>query len=185
MPRITPRIRRTAALAVALVAGGALAPAAQADSGAAAAAATSVPATKGLYQSTYSERNHALWTASAVGRPPVTTSALTRLDQGTLAVEATYTPPVTDTDTATDTDTGAVEAVYGIALDDEHNTVWVTNTRNNSVAVYGQRNGAHLATLPNVAHAREIVVDERHDTVWASGFGDGSVVGFDSRTYKE
>ncbi|MFD8572720.1 YncE family protein [Streptomyces sp. NPDC057694] len=176
MPRITPRIRRSAALVVALVAGGALAPAAHAGSG---AAATSAPVTKGLYQSAYSERNHALWTTSAVGRPPVTTSALTRLNPDTLAVEATYTPPVTDTAT------GAVEAVYGIAVDDEHNTVWVTNTRDNSVAVYSQRDGRHLATLPNVTHAREIVVDERHDTVWASGFGDGSLVAFDSRTYNE
>ncbi|WP_420035602.1 YncE family protein [Streptomyces sp. cg28] len=176
MPRFTPRIRRSAALVVALVAGGALAPAAHAGSG---TAATSAPVTKGLYQSAYSERNHALWTTSAVGRPPVTTSALTRLNPDTLAVEATYTPPVTDTAT------GAVEAVYGIAVDDEHNTVWVTNTRNNSVAVYSQRDGRHLATLPNVAHAREIVVDERHDTVWASGFGDGSLVAFDSRTYQE
>ncbi|WP_327656506.1 YncE family protein [Streptomyces sp. NBC_00483] len=179
MPRITPRIRRSAAVAVALVAGAATAPAAHADTHAAESTSAPAPVTKGLYQSAYSERNHALWTTSAVGRPPVTTSALTRLDPVTLKVEATYTPPVTDAST------GAVEAVYGIAVDDEHNTVWVTNTRNNSVAVYSQRNGAHLATLPNVAHAREVVVDEKRDTVWASGFGDGSVVGFDSRTFKE
>lgn len=178
MPRITPRIRRSAAVAVALVAGATLAPAGTASASTASSAATA-PVTKGLYQSAYSERNHALWTTSAVGRPPVTTSALTRLDPRTLKVEATYTPPVTDAST------GAVEAVYGIAVDDEHDTVWVTNTRDNSVAVYSQRDGSHLATLPDVAHAREIVVDERHDTVWASGFGDGSVVAFDSRTYQE
>ncbi|MGD6754516.1 YncE family protein [Streptomyces sp. BH105] len=178
MPRITPRIRRSAAVAVALVAGATLAPAGTANASTASTPATA-PVTKGLYQSAYSERNHALWTTSAVGRPPVTTSALTRLDPVTLKVEATYTPPVTDAAT------GAVEAVYGIAVDDEHNTVWVTNTRNDSVAVYSQRDGSHLATLPNVAHAREVVVDEKHDTVWASGFGDGSVVGFDSRTYAE
>ncbi|MFI0237552.1 YncE family protein [Streptomyces sp. NPDC016845] len=178
MPRITPRIRRSAAVVVALVAGASVAPAAVAAPGTG-TAAVSAPVTKGLYQSAYSERNHVLWTASAVGRPPVTTSALTKVDPKTLKVLATYTPPVTDEAT------GAVEAVYGVAVDDEHNTVWVTNTRNNSVAVYSQRNGAHLATLPNVAHAREIVVDEKHDTVWASGFGDGSLVAFDSRTYKE
>lgn len=176
MPTITPRIRRSAAAVVALVAGGAaLAPAAHADT----AAPSSAPVTKGLYQSAYSERNHVLWTASAVGRPPVTTSALTKIDPRTSKVLATYTPPVTDTAT------GAVEAVYGIAVDDEHNTVWVTNTRNNTVAVYSQRDGRHLATLPDVAHAREIVVDERHDTVWASGYGDGTLVAFDSRTYQE
>ncbi|WP_428952234.1 YncE family protein [Streptomyces sp. cg35] len=179
MPRITPRIRRSAAAVVALVAGATTAPAAVATAGTGAPAAVSAPVTKGLYQSAYSERNHVLWTASAVGRPPVTTSALSKVDPKTLKVLATCTPPVTDAAT------GALEAVYGIAVDDEHNTVWVTNTRNNSVAVYSQRDGAHLATLPNVAHAREIVVDEKHDTVWASGFGDGSLVAFDSRTYAE
>lgn len=133
----------------------------------------------GLYQSAYSERHHVLWTTTAVGRPPVTQSRLLKVDPKTLKTKAAYTPPVTDQAT------GAVEAVYGVAVDDEHDTVWTTNTRNNSVAVYNQRTGKHLATLPGVAHAREIVVDKRHDLAWASGFGDGSVVAFDTRTLKE
>ncbi|MEU9558893.1 YncE family protein [Streptomyces fumanus] len=89
------------------------------------------------------------------------------------------TPPVTDTAT------GAVEAVYGVAVDDEHNIVRTTNTRNNTVSVYSQRTGEHLASLPDVNHAREIVVDEKHDTVWASAFGDGTLVAFDAKTPKE
>ncbi|MFI9228080.1 YncE family protein [Streptomyces rimosus] len=133
----------------------------------------------GLYQSAYSERHHVLWATTAVGRPPVTQSRLLKVDPKTLKTKAAYTPPVTDQAT------GAVEAVYGVAVDDEHDTVWTTNTRNNSVAVYSQRTGKHLATLPGVAHAREIVVDKRHDLAWASGFGDGSVVAFDTRTFKE
>ncbi|MFI7244959.1 YncE family protein [Streptomyces qinglanensis] len=139
----------------------------------------SAPVTAGLYQSAYSARNHVLWATSAVGRPPVTTSGLLKLDPHTLKVRAAYRPPVTDQQT------GAVEAVYGVAVDDEHDTVWTTNTRDDSVAVYSQRNGKHLATLPDVAHAREVVVDERHDTAWAGGFGDGSLVAFDTRTYQE
>ncbi|KWT58977.1 hypothetical protein ADL21_26310 [Streptomyces albus subsp. albus] len=133
----------------------------------------------GLYQSAYSERHHVLWTTTAVGRPPVTQSRLLKVDPKTLKTKAAYTPPVTDQAT------GAVEAVYGVAVDDEHDTVWTTNTRNNSVAVYNQRTGKHLATLPGVAHAREVVIDKRHDLAWASGFGDGSVVAFDTRTFKE
>ncbi|WP_030663482.1 YncE family protein [Streptomyces rimosus] len=133
----------------------------------------------GLYQSAYSGRHHVLWATTAVGRPPVTQSRLLKVDPKSLKVKAAYTPPVTDQAT------GAVEAVYGVAVDDEHDTVWTTNTRNNSVAVYSQRTGKHLATLPSVAHAREIVVDKRHDLAWASGFGDGSVVAFDTRTFKE
>ncbi|WP_433548778.1 YncE family protein [Streptomyces sp. CA-294286] len=186
MPTLTRRIRRTAATAVAVAAGSALTltgtASAQPHSGPRAASpstVTSAQLTAGLYQSAYSERNRVLWATAAVGRPPVTKSSLLKVDPGTLQVKAAYTPPVTDAVT------GAVEAVYGIAVDDEHNTVWTTNTRNDTVAVYSQRDGKHLATLPGVAHAREIVVDERRNLAWASGFGDGSVVAFDTRTYKE
>ncbi|MFI7349471.1 YncE family protein [Streptomyces sp. NPDC049936] len=112
-------------------------------------------------------------------RRPVTESHLLKVDPKTLEIEADFTPPVTDTAT------GAVEAVYGVAVDDEHNTVWTTNTRNNTVSVYSQRTGKHLASLPNVNHAREIVVDEKHNTVWASAFGDGTLVAFDTTTLQE
>ncbi|MFI7103380.1 YncE family protein [Streptomyces sp. NPDC050161] len=195
MSSLTPRIRRIAATAAAVAAGSTLtmtgaahaAPAAgpapvAAHSGKAThsgKAVTAAPLAKGLYQSAYSDRNHVLWATASVGRPPVTNSALVKVNPHSMKVKATYTPPVTDAAT------GAVEAVYGVAVDDKHNTVWTTNTRNNSVAVYSQRTGKHLATLPGVNHAREVVVDERHNTAWASGFGDGSLVAFDTRTYKE
>ncbi|MFD7709661.1 YncE family protein [Streptomyces sp. NPDC059785] len=177
--------RRTAvgaAIATALAAGSSLALTGTASAGTARTTASAVdqaPLVTGLYQSAYSERNHVLWTTSAVGRPPVANSSLLKVDPKTLKVKATYTPPVTDAST------GAVEAVYGVAVDDEHNTVWTTNTRNNTVAVYSQRTGEHLATLPDVGHAREIVVDERHNTVWASAFSDGTLVAFDSKTFEE
>ncbi|NYI04674.1 YncE family protein [Allostreptomyces psammosilenae] len=182
MTPLIRRARRSAAVAVALAVSGTLAAAGTASAGTGATDAPAVataPLVRGLYQSAYSERNDVLWVTSAVGRPPVTTSALLKVDPDTLGIEAAYAPPVTDPLT------GAVEAVYGVAVDDEHNTVWTTNTRDNSVAVYSQTDGEHLATLPNVAHAREIVVDERHDTVWASGFGDGTLVAYDSRTFEE
>ncbi|WP_129837751.1 YncE family protein [Streptomyces sp. RFCAC02] len=178
--------RRTGTVAVTLAAGSALvltgtAAASPTAAGTAspAPAVASAPLVEGLYQSAYSERNDALWVTSAVGRPPVTQSALLRVDPRTLEIEQTIVPPVTDGAT------GAVEAVYGIDVDDEHNTVWTTNTRDNSVSVYSQRTGEHLATLPGVDHAREIVVDERHNTVWASAFGSGTLVAFDSRTFEE
>ncbi|MEU8888614.1 YncE family protein [Streptomyces sp. NPDC048442] len=182
MTTLTRRFRRTAATTVALAAGCSLALTGTASAQgkpAAGSTVTSAQLTAGLYQSSYSERNHVLWATAAVGRPPVTKSSLLKVDPTSLKVRATYTPPVTDAAT------GAVEAVYGVAVDDEHNTVWTTNTRNNSVSVYSQRDGKHLASLPGVNHAREIVVDERRDTVWASGFGDGTLVAFDSRTFKE
>ncbi|MEV2245576.1 YncE family protein [Streptomyces sp. NPDC049970] len=181
MSSLNRRVRRAAATAVALAVGSALtltgsatavAPGSQAGSH-----VTSVPLAQGLYQSAYSARNDTLWATSAMGQPPapVTGSRLLRIDPGTLEVEAAYTPPTN----------GTVEAVYGIDVDDEHNTVWVTNTRNNSVAVYSQRTGRHLATRPDVNHSREVVVDEVRDVVWATAFGDGALVAFDSRTFEE
>ncbi|MFE6286381.1 YncE family protein [Streptomyces sp. NPDC057877] len=180
--RHTRRTALAAAVAVALTAGSTVALAGTASAGTAAPAVaevTTAALVKGLYQSSYSERNDTLWVTVSVGRPPVTDSRLLKVDPDTLEVEQTIVPPVTNATT------GAREAVYGVAVDDEHNTVWVTNTRNNTVAVYSQRTGAHLATLPDVNHARDILVDEKHDTVWASGFGDGTLVAYDSRTLTE
>ncbi|WP_419999789.1 YncE family protein [Streptomyces boninensis] len=138
------------------------------------------PVAQGLFQSAYSDRHQALWVTASVGRPPlVTDSRLLRLDPRTLRIEAAYPLPVTDAET------GAVRAVFGVAVDDEQDTVWTTNTLDDSVSVYRQADGEHLATLPGVAHAREIVVDAEHGTVWASAFGTGALVAFDSRTYEE
>ncbi|MFF9688830.1 YncE family protein [Streptomyces sp. NPDC014623] len=176
------RSRRTvtrAAIALVLATGSTAALTGTASAHTAAGTVTVAPLVKGLYQSSYSERNNVLWTTSAVGRPPVVASSLLKVDPKTLKVKQTITPPVADAAT------GALEAVYGVAVDDEHNTVWTTNTRNNTVAVYSQRTGKHLATLPDVGHAREIVVEERRNTVWASAFTDGTLVAFDSRTLKE
>ncbi|MFF5896746.1 YncE family protein [Streptomyces argenteolus] len=180
MASLNRRVRRVAATAVALVACSTLAPAGTATAGTGAPVSphvTTVPLAQGLYQSAYSERNDVLWATASVGQPPAPTtgSRLLRIDPGTLKVEAAYTPP----------SDGTVEAVYGIDVDDEHNTLWVTNTRNNSVAVYSQRTGRHLATRLDVNHSREVVVDERRDIVWASSFSDGSLVAFDSRTFAE
>lgn len=140
---------------------------------------SSGPLAAGLYQTAYSARNDVLWVTAAVGRPPVTSSALIKVDPRTRQAAATITPPVLDAAT------GGLEAVYGVAVDDEHDNVWVTNTRNNSVAVYRQSDGVHLTTLPNVPHAREVVVDEEHDTAWASAFGGAALVAYDTVTLQE
>ncbi|MFJ8979452.1 YncE family protein [Streptomyces sp. NPDC102282] len=186
MATLNRRVRRAAATAVALTCGSALAltGAGTATAGTSSGVGTpdgshvtSRPLAQGLYQSAYSERNDVLWATASVGQPPapVTGSQLLRIDPDSLKVEAAYTPPTN----------GTVEAVYGIDVDDEHNTVWVTNTRSNSVAVYSQRTGRHIATRPDVNHSREVVVDEKRDIVWASSFSDGALVAFDSRTFKE
>ncbi|WP_151769599.1 YncE family protein [Streptomyces abyssomicinicus] len=181
-------LRRAAAIAVAAAAGLSLAvPAATAGPQAGKGAgkhdvpsiATKTAVAKGQYQTAYSERNDVLWAASAVGRPPVTQTALLKLDPDTLEVIDTITPPLVNETT------GAREAVYGVEVDDENNTVWVTNTRDNGVAVYSQRTGEHLAFIPNVSHAREVVIDTRRDTAWVSAVNSAEVVAFDTDTFEE
>lgn len=138
----------------------------------------SVDGVAGQYQAAYSERNKVLWVTSAIGRPPVKESALLKVDPKTLKVLASYQPPVSDPAT------GAREAVYGVAVDDRNNTVWVTNTRDGGVAVYGQKDGKRLAAVGGIDHAREVVVDQQRGRVYASANGGASVAILDARTYK-
>ncbi|MET8576863.1 YncE family protein [Streptomyces sp. NPDC005012] len=179
----SPRVRLSVAVAVAVGAGLSLTvPATAAPKHAAHEApsiATKAPLPKGQYQTAYSERNDVLWAASAVGRPPVLQSALVKLDPDTLEVLDTVVPPVADPAT------GALEAVYGVEVDDEHNTVWVTNTRDNGVAVYHQATGERLAFIPGVDHSREVVVDTKRNLAWISAVNAGQVVAFDTATFEE
>jgi YVTN family beta-propeller protein len=175
------RLRTAVAVAVAAAAGLTLSAPASATpfTPEPAAIESTTPVWKGLYQTAYSERNDVLWATASTGRPPVTQTTLLKLDPDTLEVLDTFTPPVVNETT------GAREAVYGVDVDDENNTVWVTNTRDNGVAVYSQRTGEHLASLPNVAHAREVVVDEKRDLAWATSYTNGEVVAFDTDTFEE
>ncbi|MGC0378961.1 hypothetical protein [Streptomyces sp. SAI-229] len=92
---------------------------------------------------TSGRRNDVRWLTAAIGRSPVTESHLLEVGPKTLEIKADHTPPVTDTATAT----GTVEAVHGVAVDDEHNTMWTTNTRDNSVSVCSRRTGERPARL--------------------------------------
>ena len=85
----------------------------------------------GLYQGAYSAKNHAIFVTSAVGRPPVKQSSLMKVNPSSLAIEAQITP-------ASTADGRQLQAVYGIAVDDEAGTIWVGNTRTGAVAVYNQ-----------------------------------------------
>ncbi|MFE9097116.1 YncE family protein [Streptomyces sp. NPDC007264] len=180
-------IARRAVLGAALATGGALATAATAS------AATpkrphakelsytvkSAPLAQGLYQVAHSARNDVLWVTRSVGYPPVTQSQLLKVDPRSLEVLAAYTPPVVDENT------GELEAVYGVAVDDVRNTVWVSATLANSLAVYSQRTGRHLAVLPGVQHSRDVAIDQVRGLAWCGALLDGSIVAFDLNTYEE
>ncbi len=110
----------------------------------------------GLYQSAYSAASNAVFVTSAVGRPPVTQSQLLKLDPKSLKVAKAITPAQVPGST-----NGAVYAVYGVGVDDTNGNVWVTNTRQNSIAVYRQKDLSlvHQFPVDAVPHARDVVVD--------------------------
>src|SRR5690606_30172050 len=92
---------------------------------------------------------------SSVGRPPVTRSQLVRVDPATLQVETSVTP-----ENVPDHNDGRVFAVYGVDVDDEAGTVWATNTREDTVAVYRQSDLSLVKQFePGLApHARDVVI---------------------------
>ena len=137
------------------------------------------PLVRGLYQVAHGTASDALFVTAAVGRPPVTQSELLKLDPQTLEVTARITPAAVPGH-----DDGRVFAVYGVGVDDTHGNVWVTNTRDDTVAVYRQSDLSLVKQFdPGViAHPRDVVVDAATGRAWASSFGGGVLVAFDTRT---
>ena len=140
---------------------------------------TSAKLVPGLYQAAYSKKNDRIFVTSAVGRPPVLESQILKIDPKTFAVENKVTPAKV----ATRND-GAVYAVYGVAVNDADDTVWVSETRDDSVAIYRQSDLALVKRLPagSVPHARDIVIDEAAGKAYASTPMSSSVTLIDART---
>lgn len=136
---------------------------------------------QGLYQSAYSAASNAVFVTSAVGRPPVTQSQLLKVDPKSLKVVKAITPAQVP-----DAKGGSVFAVYGVGVDDANGTVWVTNTRQDSIAVYRQSDLSLVHQFPvgTVPHARDVVVDAKHGKVFASATGEDHLSVFDAKTFK-
>lgn len=152
--------------------------------------------TRGLYQVIWSPASDAVYVTSAVGRPPVRDSALVRIDPETLEIEAQATPPEAPMPERAAPPTAgqdpddtrpALFATYGVAVDDENGHVWVTNTRQDTVAVYRQDDLSLVRQFQpgTVNHARDVVVDEARDRVYASATMTGNIEVFDSGTLEK
>lgn len=147
--------------------------------------------TRGLYQTAYSAQNNVLFSASAVGRPPVSESELLKLDADNLTVLARAVPPDAPAPQRPANAGGSgqpqapgVYAVYGIGLDDSKGTVWTTNTRQNTVAVYNQSDLSLVKQFPvgTVQHARDVAVDEVLGKAYATAATTPEIVVFDTTT---
>lgn len=134
---------------------------------------------QGLYQSAYSAKSDAVFVTSAVGRPPVTRSELLKVDPRTLQVLARATPAKVPGH-----DDGRVHAVYGVAVDDANGNVWVTNTREDTIAVYRQSDLSLVKQFDagTVPHARDVIVDARRGKAYASATGETHLSVFDAKT---
>lgn len=117
---------------------------------------------QGLYQSAYSAKENTLYVTSAVGRPPIKESKLLKVNPQTLKVAKDITPAAADEATG-------LYATYGVGLDDSKGYVWVTNTRQNTVAVY-DRDLKLVKQFPNdlTEHPRDVVVDETTHLAYVS-----------------
>ena len=136
----------------------------------------------GLYQAAVSAKTGAVFVTSAVGRPPVKASQLLKLNPDTLAIEAQVTPAA-----APGSDDGSLFAVYGVGVDDQHGNVWVTNTRQDSVAVYRQADLSLVKQFKpgTVPHARDLVVDPALGRAFASASGTPVIAVFDTSSLAE
>ncbi len=145
------------------------------------------PLVRGLYQSAYSARSNALFVTSAVGRPPVKQSALVKVDPKTLRILASVTPaaaPAPEARPGQPAREGGVYAVYGVGVDDAQGNVWVTNTRQGTVAVYRQSDLSLVKQFPAeaVPHSRDVIVDASRHKAYVSATGQNHVAVFDTRT---
>lgn len=153
---------------------------------------TEAQVTRGLYQSAYSPRNNALFVTSAVGRPPVRQSELVKLNPETLAIIARISPapapererPGRQANTQQEPQAPGLYAVYGVGVDDRNDNVWVTNTRQNTLAVYRQTDLQLVKQFApgTVTHARDVVVDQPLGKAYASATGTPAVHVFNTET---
>ena len=143
------------------------------------------PLVRGLYQVAYGATGKALYVTAAVGRPPVKESALLKVDPETLEILAQAAPAAAPA--RADGREGGVFAVYGLGTDDAAGTVWVTNTRQNTVAVYRQDDLSLVKQFPenSVAHPRDVVIDGTHGRAYVSAGEGGVIAVFDTATLEQ
>ena len=125
----------------------------------------------GQFQVAYSKKTNKIWVAGTADRDEHV-STIARIDANSLKIEAVAELPIIKGDSGY-----SYEGAYGITVDDEEGTVWVTSTRDNSVAVYDQATMKQLWTNaglskddPNwIEHPREVRVDHESGKAFVTG----------------
>ena len=125
----------------------------------------------GQFQVAYSKKTNKIWVAGTADRDEHV-STIARIDANSLKIEAVAELPIIKGDSGY-----SYEGAYGITVDDEEGTVWVTSTRDNSVAVYDQATMKQLWTNaglskddPNwIEHPRSVLVDHESGKAFVTG----------------
>lgn len=145
---------------------------------------------QGLYQVAYSAGSDAAFVTSAVGRPPVKQSELLKVDPRTLEIIARATPPAAPAPApraGQPPQEGGLYAVYGVGVDEANGNVWVTNTRQDTIAVYRQSDLSLVKQFPvgTVSHARDVQVDPKRGRAYVSATGEDFISVFDAKTLEK
>ena len=138
-----------------------------------AAQAQQVQGIPGQYQIRHS-KNGKIYIAGS--NRDMSVSTIARLDEKTLQIEAIATLPITRAGTGYNAGYKNLGA-FGIDVDDENGTIWVTNTRDNAVSVYDQNNlnllwtnyGAQEGDENWIEHPREVKVDAASGKAFVTG----------------
>ncbi len=125
----------------------------------------------GQFQVAYSKKTNKIWVAGTADRDEHV-STIARIDANSLKIEAVAELPIIKGDSGY-----SYEGAYGITVDDVDGTVWVTSTRDNSVAVYDQATMKQLWTNaglskddPNwIEHPRSVLVDHESGKAFVTG----------------
>ena len=125
----------------------------------------------GQFQVAYSKKTNKIWVAGTADRDEHV-STIARIDANSLKIEAVAELPIVKNDKGY-----SYEGAYGITVDDEEGTVWVTSTRDNSVAVYDQATMKQLWTNAGLSkddpswieHPREVRVDHESGKAFVTG----------------
>lgn len=131
----------------------------------------------GQYQIAHSKKTNKVFVAGS--NRDMSASTLARLDSNSLKIEATAGLPITRSGTGYNAGYSALGA-FGIDVDDENGTVWVTNTRTNAISVYDQQTLKLLWTdyAPSyegenasnqIEHPREVKVNNATGKAYITG----------------
>ena len=129
----------------------------------------------GQYQIAHSKNNNKVFVAGS--DRTMGASTLARLDATSMKVEAVAGLPVTRSGTGYEAGYSSL-AAFGITVDDVNNTVWVTNTRNDSVSVYDQNTlkllwtnytPGYEGTEAEIEHPRDVKIDHATGKAYVTG----------------